>query len=243
MTMNAITLDKSEIHEGNLILVNAAHPLRGGAPGELVPVNHSGVLLRREAADALRAILEAISADGQIVPVSGYRSAEEQARIYGDSLRESGAEFTRKYVALPGCSEHQTGLAIDLGLYSERIDFIRPDFPYDGICEAFRRAAPRYGFVERYPAGRERITGIAHEPWHFRYVGFPHSEIMAERKLTLEEYVQFVKNRSQTVHGIELFFVPAAGDSPEIRLPEHAAYRLSGDNVDGFIATVWRKSQ
>ncbi len=115
---------------------------------------------------------------------------EEQTQIYEDSLRENGGEFTKKFVALPGCSEHQTGLAIDLGLCKEEIDFICPDFPYEGICQKFRQMAPDYGFVERYPAGKEKVTGIGHEPWHFRYVGRPHARIMTDRGLVLEEYLE-----------------------------------------------------
>ena len=91
-------------------------------------------------------------------------------------------------MALPGCSEHQTGLAIDLGLRGPEVDFLCPDFPYTGPCGDFRRLAADYGFVERYPAGKEPITGIAHEPWHFRYVGVPHAERMAAMGLVLEEY-------------------------------------------------------
>ena len=84
---------------------------------------------------------------------------------------ENGEEFTNQFVARPGHSEHQTGLAIDLGLKQPDIDFLRPYFPYKGICQTFRELSTDYGFIERYPAGKEAITGIAHEPWHFRYVG------------------------------------------------------------------------
>ena len=124
-----------------------------------------------------------------IVPVSGWRSWEEQQTIYTQSLRENGPVFTAKFVAMPGHSEHQTGLAIDLGLLQPEIDFIRPAFPYEGICQKFRELAPAYGFLERYPEGKEHITGIAHEPWHFRYVGTPYSEEIARTGLTLEEYL------------------------------------------------------
>ena len=79
------------------------------------------------------------------------------------------------------CSEHQTGLAIDLGLASEEIDVIRPNFPYSGVCAAFRKQAADYGFILRYPAGKEAVTGIAYEPWHFRYVGVPHARFMLNR--------------------------------------------------------------
>lgn len=242
-----IILNKSKIYEGSLILVNAEYPLRGESAEELVPVREDcpDILLRRDAAAALTAALERISAENNIVPVSGYRSAEEQTKIYNDSLRESGAEFTRKYVALPQHSEHQTGLAIDLGLRSEHIDFIRPDFPYEGICEAFRKASPGFGFIERYPAGRESVTGIAHEPWHFRYVGCPHAEIMTDRGLTLEEYTELIKKSTPEqpllYRETEIYYIPAVGESTAIALPEGVPYHISGNNADGFIVTVGRR--
>ena len=74
----------------------------------------------------------------------------EQERIYRESLRDNGPAFTRRFVALPGCSEHETGLAIDLGERRASIDFIRPAFPDTGLCSAFRRRAARYGFILRY---------------------------------------------------------------------------------------------
>lgn len=181
--------------ETYLTLVNAAHPLEDGdrrkLEEHLMPADEDfpEILMEETAARALRALLRELGAEGQIVPVSGYRTMEEQTQIYEDSLRENGGEFTKKFVALPGCSEHQTGLAIDLGLCKDEIDFICPDFPYEGICQKFRLMAPDYGFVERYPAGKEAVTGIGHEPWHFRYVGRPHARIMTDRGLVLEEYL------------------------------------------------------
>ena len=165
MTMNTITLTRDKIHEGELILVNAVHPLHRERTEELMPVNarYPDILLNRKAAGMLQALLERLTAENEIVPVSGYRSHEEQTEIYKNSLKENGTEFTRKYVALPDRSEHQTGLAIDVGRYLENIDFLCPDFPYEGICEEFRRLAPDYGFIQRYPAGKEKITGIAEQ--------------------------------------------------------------------------------
>lgn len=175
----------------SLILVNRQHPYTMSIRQSLAPVLPSfpHILLEREAALALSRLMEELGGWEKIVPVSGWRSFEEQQEIYIDSLRDNGREFTRQFVALPGHSEHQTGLAIDLGLRGESVDFIRPDFPYEGICQRFRELAPAYGFIERYPAGKERVTGIAHEPWHFRYVGAPHAESMARQGLTLEEYL------------------------------------------------------
>lgn len=182
-------------HCETLVLVNAQTPL-GEEPDtrELVYpfANRPEILLRSDAAKALIAALSAVGVGDKIIGVSGFRALEEQQNIYADSLRENGQVFTKQFVALPGHSEHQTGLAIDLALNEPPIDFIRPAFPYNGICQRFREIAPHYGFVERYPAGKETITGIAHEPWHFRYVGLPYALIMTEKHLTLEEYLDFL---------------------------------------------------
>lgn len=180
----------------NLVLVNAAHALEEEPDaGELEAVHkeNPAVLLKREAAEQLRGLLDAVDRDGEIVLVSGYRSRAEQEKIFADSLRENGRSFTETYVAPPDHSEHQTGLAIDLGKRQETIDFIRPEFPKDGVFSAFRKRAPEYGFVERYPAGKEQVTGIGAEPWHFRYVGCPHARIMTERHLVLEEYLDSLR--------------------------------------------------
>ena len=142
-------------------------------------------------AQLLSACIQKAGGQREIVPVSGWRSQQEQQRIWDDSMAEHGETFTRQYVALPGCSEHQTGLAIDLGKAAGYIDFIRPAFPYDGVCGRFRRLAARYGFIERYQRGKEEVTGISAEPWHFRYVGAPHAQLMETNGLCLEEYRDF----------------------------------------------------
>ncbi len=160
-----------------------------GERARLLPVGGTNVLLERQAAYALERLMEQIDGWRAIVPVSGWRSKEEQEQIWADSLRENGMEFTETYVALPGHSEHESGLAIDLGLKKDVVDFIRPYFPYDGICGTFRALAPDYGFIERYPKGKEEVTGIGHEPWHFRYIGTPHARLLTEAGLVLEEYV------------------------------------------------------
>lgn len=171
-----------------LILVNARHACPEEVP-DLINVGNSSVLLEWEAALALEALMGSLDGWRSIVPVSGWRPFQEQEDIYQNSLREHGLEFTQKYVALPGHSEHQTGLAIDLGLKGPEVDFIRPAFLYEGVCQTFRERAANFGFVERYPAGKETVTGIAHEPWHFRYVGPAHTRELVRRGLVLEEYL------------------------------------------------------
>lgn len=235
------------IHNGLLILVNAEHPIQHMERPVLAPaVPGSDILLDTRAAAMLSGLISRIGAAGEIVPVSGWRSEAEQREIWDGSMRESGEEFTRKYVALPGCSEHQTGLAIDLALRADNIDFIRPEFPYDGVCGRFRALAADYGFVERYQSGKEGVTGIAAEPWHFRYVGRPHARIMCELGLCLEEYVEYLRaypypERLLEVRG-EVYEaeVGFAGARDALGLPD-APYQVSGNNVDGYIYTLWRK--
>lgn len=147
------------------------------------------ILMERYAAYALQALIKKLNAYGKIVPVSGFRTQQEQQKIWDDALKQHGLIYTQKYVAIPGCSEHQTGLAIDLALNQENIDFICPSFPDEGICHLFQQLAPSYGFILRYPKGKETVTKIGWEPWHFRYVGTPHAQIITNHHLTLEEYL------------------------------------------------------
>jgi len=175
-----------------LILVNREFPLQTPVEEETlcqIDADHEDIKLNKEAAMQLRALLDYIDSGDLIVPVSGFRTYEEQKKIFEESMIDNGESYTLKYVAYPNCSEHQTGLAIDLAENREKIDFIAPDFPYEGICNEFRKNAHKFGFIERYPRGKESITGIAHEPWHFRYVGVSHAKEIREKGIVLEEYV------------------------------------------------------
>ncbi|WP_308588901.1 M15 family metallopeptidase [uncultured Oscillibacter sp.] len=243
--MRRLRLSRDQVFTGPLLLVNRDHPLRHPSPAALAPVDsrHPDILLESRSTQMLSACIRQVGGGREIVPVSGWRSQAEQQRIWDDTLAAHGQDFTRRYVALPGCSEHQTGLAIDLGRAAAHIDFIRPAFPYDGLCGEFRRAAPRYGFIERYPRGKEAVTGISHEPWHFRYVGAPHAQLMAENGLCLEEYRAFLRRsprscRLENGRMAQVFYVPSAGAVTEVELPDGCC-QVSGDNVDGFIVTAW----
>lgn len=240
-----LTLDRSQVFEGPLVLVNPSHPIRREGLMELVPADpgYPRVLLERRTAWLLQACLQSIRARGAIVPVSGWRSRREQQEIWDDTLRQQGEEFTRSYVALPGCSEHQTGLAIDLGAAAEHIDFIRPEFPAEGVCGNFRRVAASYGFVQRYRRDKEALTSIAEEPWHFRYVGAPHARLMEENHLCLEEYGDFVRAKPRRCRMPDgktatVTYLPCPGPAVELEEPE-GCYQLSGDNDGGFFLTVW----
>lgn len=242
--MRILVCKPDEVFQGPLILVNREHPLCGTDCLTLIPVDAGRtVLLERRAALLLQACIRDVGGNREIVPVSGWRSQEDQIEIWEQTMAEHGEAFTRKYVALPGCSEHQSGLAIDLGRAAPYIDLIRPAFPYDGVCGAFRRAAARYGFVERYARGKEDVTGIAYEPWHFRYVGAPHAQILLDNNLCLEEYVDFLRAGPRTCllpgrRMAQVFYVPCHGKETLIEVPEGCC-QVSGDNRSGFIVTAW----
>lgn len=246
--MRTIRLSKGDKYKGNLILVNQSWPLQNEEMPPCVPILDAfpQVLLHVKASACLRQILKNIDGLSSIVPVSGYRPLVEQEEIYRDSLAENGAEFTVKFVAKPGCSEHQSGLAIDLGQKADDIDFLCPDFPDKGICGDFRRLASQYGFIQRYTKEKEEITQIACEPWHFRYVGYPHSEIMETLGFCLEEYIEYIKNFSMDGdilkvqcgrRQIQIAYVPET--QSEIKVADEAIAEISGNNVDGCIVTLW----
>lgn len=243
--MNVLTLHKEQTHTGALILVNPTHPLSQTDAPDLIPIyqHQPDILLERRAAGLLTACIASVHGKGSIVPVSGWRSQAEQQAIWDDTMAADGEVFTRKYVAIPGCSEHQTGLAIDLGLSAPHIDFIRPNFPQDGICGSFRKAAASYGFIQRYRKEKETITTIAEEPWHFRYVGVPHAAFMEQNGLCLEEYRDFIHAHPRRLElpdgktaSVSHFSCP--DNTLEIEIPTDC-YQISGDNAGGFFLTVW----
>jgi D-alanyl-D-alanine dipeptidase/carboxypeptidase len=247
--MKTVSLPKERIHAGDLILVNGTYPYRGTPKEEAMAPIERGILLDRRFAALYKKLLADMRADGKIIAVSGWRSQTEQEQIYCKSLAEHGADFTGKYVALPGHSEHQTGLAVDLALGGADIDFLRPPFPYTGICGEFRAKAGYFGFIERYPKNKERITGIAHEPWHFRYVGAPHAIMIERTGDTLEEYHARLKQFPYGVRPlrfhlggttIETSYLASSGDTTVFEVENDAVYMVSGNNVDGFIVTLWR---
>ncbi len=103
--------------------------------------------------------------------------------------------------------------------------------------------------MERYQEGKEALTGIAPEPWHFRYVGLPHATIMNTYGFCLEEYLDYLKDfpyegRHLEVHvenkSFELFYKKAEDDLTELTLPGYLPFQVSGDNREGFVFTLWR---
>lgn len=238
--MRKIRLEKEAVHKGDLILINRKHALSQEPDSEnLIPAG-GAVPMRKRAAAQLDCLLRDITG---IVCVSGFRSRKEQGALYRSSLAERGEVFTRKYVAEAGHSEHESGLAVDLAQEGAPSDAICPSFPYSGACQRFRKKAPWFGFVQRYERGKEAITGIACEPWHFRYVGFPHSLLMWKKGLALEEYLELVKQSGELIwkyagKTVWIQYLEAGKNGPVFaELPRQRTCRISGDNRSGFILT------
>lgn len=243
-------INNDMIYDGELVLVNRNYPLKS-EPLKSGMKNidfENGIYIKSKMVFMLKELLFDIGVKDEFVYVSGFRTLTEQENIYESSIKENGVNFTNKYVAYPMCSEHQTGLAIDIGKRCEDVDFIRPDFPNSGIFKIFKQRAVKYGFIERYKKNKEKITGISYEPWHFRYVGYPHSLIMEKENLCLEEYIEYVKSFKHKEKSlfyidinnlIEIFYVPFEKDG-YIDIPDNISYTISGNNIDGFIVTLWR---
>lgn len=249
--MKLDTIHRTGLHDGELILVNESNPLKEqneNLSEHLCEVAEN-VLLNQTAAFQLTKLMNEVKGRKKIIPVSAWRSRREQEQIYTQTEQEKGHDFTQKYVATPGCSEHQTGLAIDMALNDGPVDFIRPAFPYWGIAQEFRDKAPSFGFIERYQKGKEHITGIGHEPWHFRYVGIPHAEIITEYSFVLEEYHDFLAQFANTKtpfcyqakrRNFKVFYLGTdAYYSGFYPIVANAKTSISGNNRDGFVITEW----
>lgn len=124
---------------------------------------------------------------------STYRSYWRQERLYNNYVYEYGSEKADTFSARAGFSEHQTGLAFDIGGL-DRTLWAQDDFKYTEEAKWLSENAYKYGFILRYPEGKEWITGYQYESWHFRYIGVEHSINFKDNNLTLEEYLGLVKN-------------------------------------------------
>ena len=141
----------------------------------------SDIYMSREAYVAMEEMFAAAEADNMngFIITSGYRSYDRQAEVYAETEPGKAQQ--------PGASEHQTGLAFDVT--AENNGGFETTEQYAWLCEN----AHKYGFIQRYPVGKEHITGIAYEPWHYRYVGVEIAEVIHKKNITLEEFFEEYK--------------------------------------------------
>lgn len=149
--------------------------------------------MRKEAAHALEKLFnEAKEENIELFAVSGFRSYSYQQSVFNREVKANGEEHAKLAVALPGQSEHQTGLTMDISSRSVQLD-ITPKFGDTEEGKWVKENASKFGFIIRYPEDKTDITKYEYEPWHLRYVGVKTAQILKKNNLTLEEYFGKVK--------------------------------------------------
>ena len=254
-------VDTTDKFKGDLILVNEEHQYFGGDEDlvSITDMNYENEISCFTAVDSTYTILRQVYGpmaemiqdfydkynNDTLIIYGSYRTTEFQQQLYEDELAQSGdGESTR--VAKPGFSEHETGLAFD---FTESVNH---DYNGTGDFAWINANCFKYGFIVRYTEAKQRLTKIQDEPWHFRYVGIPHAYYMDSKDLCLEEYIDLVREHpydgehlefsDNDGNDYEVYFV-ASGDGSEkttVPVPTGTRYEISGNNVDGFIVTVYK---
>lgn len=181
------------------VLVNRTYLIsKDYIPADLVvpeiPFSFSGTYeksyMRERAAKAVEKLFAGAAKKGYYLKgVSAYRSYERQKQIYNNNVKNRGTKKTDKVSAVPGSSEHQTGLTIDVSCSSVGCT-LEKSFGRTEEGKWLKKNCHKYGFIIRYPKSKSKITGYSYEPWHIRYVGKNLAKYLYKNDLTLEEYYQ-----------------------------------------------------
>lgn len=178
-----------------LVLVNKNNKLKNDfIPDDLIKLDlkysNEEKYLKKEAALSFYKLSEDAKKKGyRIIIVSAYRSYTYQEKLFDYYVKEKGLNYALNCSAKPGHSEHQTGLAIDVEGSNFDYDLFEQSIEFDWM----KKNAYKYGFILRYPKGKEHITGFKYEPWHYRYVGEKVAKYIYENNLTFEEYFEVAK--------------------------------------------------
>lgn len=178
-----------------LVLVNKKNKLNSNfIPSDLIKLDirysNKDKYLKKEAALSFYKLSKAASRKKlRIIIVSGYRDYNYQNKLFSYYVLEKGLDYALMCSARAGYSEHQTGLAIDV----EGSNFDYNLFHKTKEFKWMKKNAYKYGFILRYPKGKEKITGFKYEPWHYRYVGKKNARYIYKHNLTLEEYKKICK--------------------------------------------------
>jgi D-alanyl-D-alanine carboxypeptidase len=183
--------------------------------------------------------------------ISSYRSVPIQEKIFQERLAAFGEEHARKYVAVPGHSEHHTGLVASLSLSKTGLNLKMSERP------ELLEMCHRYGFIQRYPEDKADRTDVGNYGECLRYVGVAHAAYMAQNNLCMEEYVELLKKNHVSTEGSDgkhlavdtngdgtadyaVYYVPKnqSTDLTTVYVPKGMEYTVSGDNMGGFIVTV-----
>ena len=176
-------MEDTDMSDGYLIICNKYHKLKSNYVPNLVSLaGYGGGQMEKTAAGYFKEMCNAAKKDGiDIHNISGYRSYNTQKSLYNSYVNRDGKEKADTYSARAGTSEHQTGLATD-------INSLSTSFENTSAFKWLSNNAYKYGFILRYPKGKEHITGYMYEPWHYRYVGKDVAKFIYDKKITYEEY-------------------------------------------------------
>lgn len=173
-------LPEEPTYVDGLLIANKRNPL----PSTFAPGESSEA---RSAFDEMAAA--ALLEDYRLIAFSTYRSYDRQVELYNGYVARDGVEEADRYSARPGYSEHQTGLAFDIGEVNKEQHWASTSFAETEAGKWLAENAHLYGFIMRYPEGKEFVTGYMYESWHFRYVGKEIAKDIYSGNGTLEEYL------------------------------------------------------
>jgi len=189
--------EPTQITTDYMVLVNQQNPLPDNWEIDLTYMKNSlgdDVAVERRAYEAYENLKAALAEEDIFIDLdSAYRSIAEQQQIVDDFTTKYGEDYVKQFVAVPGYSEHHTGLALDLYLIIDGEDVYENSemMKHPEIWTQIHAKLPEFGFILRYPEGKEEITGYAYEPWHIRYIDSPDiAGQITEKGLTLEEYLK-----------------------------------------------------
>ena len=189
---------KRDLDKGLFILVNKQNPVdRSYKPDDLTAIKYfapdrppEGRAMRAEAAEAFNQLSEVAAKEGyEIIVTTAYRSYQFQTTLYNNYVKRNGQQKADTFSAQPGKSEHQTGLAADVSSPSVGYQ-LTEDYIHTPEGKWLNDNAYKFGFIIRFPKGKESITGYMYEPWHIRYVGKTAAKEIFNEGFTLEEYLE-----------------------------------------------------
>ena len=222
-----------------LELINKDNPIHTGPEQDSIvnawpsaPVRVKDIGLHKAALDAAAEMIKAARGEGagEFYVSSGYRSRDEQARLYDDAPDKA-------FVQPPDRSEHQSGLAVDI----LALGVAQCDLAASPEGKWLAANAWKYGLILRYSEDKSGVTEISGEPWHYRYVGIPHAWRCHADNLCFEEYIDLLKSEggyNVIINGFEYAVIYTKSENGIIMLPDADMCDVSGDNTGGYIITA-----
>ncbi len=223
--------------------------------GPLVLVTDQQVMVTQSAGELVNVLFSSASAHYKFSH-SGLQLAKEAAVAWNDMTDAFYAQTKNNSVTLVNCwmekptgfrAENRTGYGVDLQVVTDQNEYLA--FGNHGDFQWIYKNAADYGFVQRFPADKEKATGFDEVAAHFRFVGVPHAQLMQQKNLVLEEYLELVRKHSLSAplkhtsggQTWQIYYVQLDKDADKTFLPlpgKDAKYEVSGDHTGGFIVTV-----